>query len=63
MNPIAQVLVTAAIPTFAVLFGIFLNRQDITTLRTEIIQLRDNIHRDMISLHERVATMEAKQQR
>jgi hypothetical protein len=30
-------------------------------LRSEMIQLRDSIHRDMIGIHERVAVMEAKQ--
>ena len=66
------------VPTVVVLFGILLNRQDATTLRTEManlrnemkakisqlrsetIALRDSIHRDMVSLHERVAVIEAK---
>jgi hypothetical protein len=65
-------LLVVAIPTIAVLFGILLNRQDATSirselkseigqLRSEMIALRDSIHRDMISFHERVATVEAKQ--
>jgi hypothetical protein len=56
-----------AIPTFAVLLGIIFNRQESTalraemgSLRVEMIALRDSIHRDMFSLHERVATVEAK---
>jgi len=51
------------IPTFAVLLGIFLNNQAINNLRSEIIQLRDNIHRDMVGLHERIAVVETKQER
>jgi hypothetical protein len=65
---------TIAIPTLAVLFGILLNRQDATAiraelkseiaqLRTEMIQLRDSIHSDLVGLHERIATVEAKQAR
>ena len=30
------------------------------SMRTEMITLRDTIHRDMITLHERVAVVEAK---
>jgi hypothetical protein len=51
------------IPTFAVLLGIFLNNQAINNLRSEIIQLRDNIHRDMVGLHERIVVVETKQER
>ena len=65
-------LLVIAIPTLAVMFGILLNRQDATAIRSEMIALRDStrsemtalrdsIHRDMISLHERVATVETKQ--
>jgi hypothetical protein len=61
-----------SIPTLAVMFGILLNRQDAISiraevkaengqLRSEIISLRDNIHRDMMGIHERVATVESKQ--
>ena len=53
-------LLVIAIPTIAVMFGILLNRQDATAIRAEMVALRDSIHRDMISLHERVATVEAK---
>ncbi len=64
-------LLITSIPTLAVMFGILLNRQEASAIRTEvraeigqlrleIISLRDSIHRDMISLHERVAVMEAK---
>jgi hypothetical protein len=74
---------TIAIPTIAVLFGILLNRQDATAirsemrseigqlrnemkaeigqLRNEMIQLRNSVHSDMVSLHERLAVVEAKQ--
>jgi hypothetical protein len=34
---------------------------EIGQLRGETIALRDSIHRDMVSLHERVATVEARQ--
>lgn len=30
-------------------------------IRSELITLRDSIHRDMVPLHERMATVEAKQ--
>ena len=53
-------LLVIAIPTLAVMFGILLNRQDATAIRSEMVSLRDSIHRDMISLYERVATVEAK---
>ncbi len=64
-------LLVIAIPTLAVMFGILLNRQDATSiraevkteiaqLRSEMIALRDSIHRDMVAIHERVATVEAK---
>jgi hypothetical protein len=67
----ASSILTVAIPTLAILFGILLNRQDATAiraelkaeigqLRTEMIQLRNGIHSDMVGLHERVATVEAK---
>ncbi len=68
------VLIAAIVPTLVVLIGILLNRQDaisirsdlkteIGQLRAEIITLRDNIHRDMVGLHERIAVVEAKQPR
>ena len=53
-------LLVIAIPTLAVMFGILLNRQDAMAIRSEVVSLRDSIHRDMISLHNRVATVEAK---
>jgi hypothetical protein len=67
-----QLLLSIGIPSLLVLINISLNRSDVTSLRSEMIQLRvdinrdmtqlrDSIHRDMISLHERVATVEAKQ--
>jgi hypothetical protein len=31
------------------------------SMRSEMVALRDSIHRDMITLHERVAVVEAKQ--
>jgi hypothetical protein len=30
-------------------------------MRSEMVALRDSIHRDMVALHERVAVVEAKQ--
>ncbi len=64
-------LLVIAIPTVAVMFGILLNRQDATSirselkgeigsLRSEMVALRDSIHRDMIALHERVAVVDQK---
>ena len=53
-------LIVIAIPTLAVLFGILLNRQDAMAIRAEMVALRDSIHRDMISLHERVALVATK---
>jgi hypothetical protein len=32
-----------------------------TELRSEMVQFRNTIHADMIGLHERIATVEAKQ--
>jgi hypothetical protein len=49
-----------AIPTFTVMLGVLFTRQDVHALRAEIIALRDKIHRDMIGLHGRIATVEAK---
>jgi len=71
---VTPVLIAAIVPTLVVLIGILLNRQDaisirselkteIGQLRAEIITLRDNIHRDMVGLHERIAVVEAKQPR
>jgi hypothetical protein len=31
------------------------------SIRSEMVALRDSIHRDMVALHERVAVVEAKQ--
>jgi hypothetical protein len=42
------------------MFGILLNRQDASSIRAEMVALRDSIHRDMIALHERVAVVETK---
>ena len=53
-------LLVIAIPTVAVMFGILLNRQDASSIRAEMVALRDSIHRDMIALHERVAIVETK---
>jgi len=38
-------------------------KTEIGQLRAEITTLRDNIHRDMVGLHERIAVVEAKQPR
>ena len=51
---------TIAIPTFAVMLVIIFNRRDSNALRAEMVTLRDSIHRDMISLHERMAIVETK---
>jgi hypothetical protein len=36
-------------------------RSEIGQLRSEMIQLRNSIHSDLVGLHERLATVEAKQ--
>lgn len=36
-------------------------RAEMASLRAEMIALRDQIHQDMVALHERVAVVEAKQ--
>lgn len=38
-------------------------KNDIGQLRLEMIQLRNSIHSDMVGLHERFATAEARQSR
>ena len=61
----------ALTPTVTTLIGILLSRQDVRdlrtemrseigTLRTEMIALRKDIHGDLLLIHERVATVEAK---
>lgn len=43
-------IITATIPTFAVLLGILFNRQEIASLRAEMGQLRNDLNRDMMQL-------------
>ncbi len=65
-------LLTALTPTVAVFIGILLQRQDIRDLRTdmsrlqgemraEMVSLRNQVHADMLLIHERVAKVEARQ--
>jgi hypothetical protein len=53
-------LFVIAIPTVAVMFGILLKRQDASSIRAEMVALRDSIHRGMIALHGRVAIVETQ---
>ncbi len=68
----AQLYPAYIIPSMLVLIGILMNRSDNQTLRTEIrgdmstlrgevVALRNQIHQDMVALHERVAVVESKQ--
>lgn len=49
------------IPTILVLIGVVMNRSDNTALRQEMIALRNQVHQDMVMLHERVAIVETRQ--
>ena len=69
---VAIAVLTALTPTVTCLIGISLQRQDTRDLRSEMrsemgglradmINLRTQVHSDLLLIHERVATVEAKQ--
>ena len=58
---IAIAVLTALTPTVTCLIGILLQRQDTRDLRADMISLRTQVHSDLLLIHERVATVEAKQ--
>jgi hypothetical protein len=45
-----QFYFTMGVPTFFVLFGIILNRADVTSLRAEMAALRAELHGEMTGL-------------
>ena len=54
-------ILTALTPTVAVFLATLLQRQDVCDLRSEMINLRNQVHADLLMIHERVAKVEAKQ--
>lgn len=65
-------ILTALTPTVAVFLATLIQRQDVRDLRFELanlrtliqgemINLRNQVHADMLMIHERVAKIEAKQ--
>lgn len=56
----AQLYLAYIIPTVLVLVGILMNRSDNQALRAEMVALRNQIHSDMVPLHERVARVEER---
>lgn len=54
-------LLTALTPTVAVFIATLVQRQDVRDLRTEMINLRNQVHTDLLMIHERVAKVEARQ--
>ena len=64
MSPIAQLtiaILTALTPTVAVFIGILMQRQDSREVRSEMVNLRNQVHSDLVMIHERVAKVEARQ--
>ena len=57
----AQLAMAALTPTVAVLLGTLIQRQDVRDLRSEMINLRNQVHADLLMIHERIAKVEAKQ--
>lgn len=49
-----QLMLAIGVPTIMVLIGILLNRSDITALRSEIVQLRVDIHKDMTAFRDSI---------
>ncbi len=45
-----QLLLSVGIPSFLVLVSIALNRSDVSSLRSEMVQLRNDLGRDMTQL-------------
>ncbi len=54
-------LLTALTPTVAVFIATLVQRQDVRDLRTEMVNLRNQVHADLLMIHERVAKVEARQ--
>ncbi len=54
-------ILTALTPTIAVFLAILIQRQDTRDVRSKIINLRNQVHADLLMIHERVAKVEAKQ--
>ena len=74
-STLTTALVTALTPTFAVFLGILFQRQEIRDLRTELrgdmdklrdgmraemLAFRNQVHADLLLIHERVAKVEAR---
>ncbi len=55
-------ILTALTPTVAVFLATLVQRQDVRDLRSEMIALRNQVHADMLMIHQRVAKVEAKQE-
>ena len=64
-------VLTALTPTVAVFLATLIPRQDVRDLRSELASLRtqfqsemisNQVHADMLMIHERVARIEAKQE-
>lgn len=54
-------LLTALTPTVAVFIATLVQRQDVRDLRSEMVNLRNQVHADLLMIHERVAKVEARQ--
>jgi type II secretory pathway component PulK len=54
-------LLTALTPTVAVFIATLVQRQDVRDLRTEMVNLRNQVHADLLMIHERAAKVEARQ--
>jgi hypothetical protein len=54
-------LLTALTPTVAVFIATLVQRQDVRDLRTEMVNLRNQVHANLLMIHERVAKVEARQ--
>ncbi len=54
-------LLTALTPTVAIFLATLVQRQDVRDLRSEMIALWNQVHADLLMIHERVAKVEARQ--
>jgi hypothetical protein len=58
-------ILTALTPTVTVLLALLIQRQDMRDLRSDLqkqmIDLRNQVHADLLMIHERVAKVEARQ--
>ncbi len=58
-------ILTALTPTVTVLLALLIQRQDMRDLRSylqkQMIDLRNQVHADLLMIHERVAKVEARQ--